>query len=1283
MKTNLFKKSIILSLILLLIPGLTNAQSVRINEFMALNQSILMDEDGDFSDWIELYNYGTTPVNLQTWGLSDDVTQPFKWVFPDVTLNQGEYLIVFCSSKDRDLSDGELHTNFNLSGSGEYLALSDGLGNPLTTFDPSYPEQNTDYSFGFYEDEYVEFSVPTPGEENNSSTGANIPAPEFDTKHGFFEAPFNLTITNPLVGAKTYYTTNGSTPTKSNGTLYQGAINITTTSVVRTISVFEGSGEDIISPVATQTYLFLDDVIKQNNSPEDYPSRWGPYTAISGFANADYEMDPVVMNDPGKAAEVKQALLELPTISLVTDIPNFFSDKEDEETGGIYIYTGAPLDHYTYGPGRGWERPVSFEYFDNSGKSLQENCGIRLQGGHSRRAEKNPKHSFQLVFKSEYGASKLDYPLFGEDAAQKHDRVILRAGFGNSWLHHGHDQRSVATYQEDIWTKDTQRAMGHPSSRSNYAHLYINGIYWGIYAPSERMDAEFGESYMGGNEEEYDVIKDYTEVSDGTIDAWDDMMRFVERGLSSETAYQRLQGNNPDGTPNPLYPGMVDVVNLADYMLINFYGGNSDWDHHNWAAMRNRVNPDKGFKFLCWDAEIMFGSVNANGLGEDNANCPSRIYQRLLENDSFKRLLADRIQKHCFNGGMLTPEAAEARWLERRSQIEGAVNAESARWGDYRKDVHRWQTSGPFYLYGKDNFWLPRQEYMLNDYFPRRTDRFVQNYINEGIFPNIDAPILFINGEEAISEVIETGDELSMTSSDGTIYYTLDGSEPVVFSDEDNSGSTITLFSESDLKRVMVPKANIGTSWYSNVDYDDSTWKQVNGLPGGVGYERNSGYENLISLDVTNDMHSTGSNPNTSCYVRIPFDVSSVELSNIASLSLNLRYDDGFVAYLNGTKIAETNTPGNVTWNSEATDNHEAGSPEAFNISFMKSALVSGKNVIAIHVLNRNIGSSDFLLNASLTASDAPSGAVFSDNALEYNGPITLNNSVRVIARTFNGSMWSARSDKFFGIPSDYEDLKITEIHYNPLAEGDVDGSEFEFIELKNTGESTLNLSDISFVDGIDFTFPKETQLGAGEFIVLAANHDQFYDRYSQLAWGQYSGKLDNNGERLIVSTPSNDTIINFRYNDAGDWPQEPDGEGYSLVPELYNPTGDQSDPATWRASYELGGSPAKDDLPPSALPIVDGNKNNGVLLSQNYPNPTNGNTFINYQLPYNATVKLSVYNVMGKEIAQLVNATQLPGLYQVQWSGANQPNGIYFYRITVIGKSRSETLSKSMILKK
>jgi hypothetical protein len=1269
-------------IIFLFIPTnqLLYAQSgtLRINEFMALNQSTLADEDGEYSDWIEIYNPTDQPVNLAGWALTDDKNLPGKWIFPDVTLENNSYLLVFASDKNRNIPGNQLHTNFKLSGDGEYFALINPQGIAVTEFDPFFPVQQTDISFGYFESVYISFLVPTPGTVNLQSGGTLLQAPVINYEHGFYNIPINLEMMCNDQDASIYYTTDGSLPDATNGTLFTDPVSIVTTSIIRAIAIKDNNPP---SKVTTRTYLFLNEIIQQPNNPTGYPTEWGPYYSLAGTAIADYEMDPEMMIDPEFANSVKEALLDIPTMSLVTDKGYLFSHSQDPDTGGIYIYTG-PSDN---SPGAGWERPVSFEYFDSKDSvSFQVDCGVQIQGGAGRLPEKSPKHSFRLVFKSIYGPSRLNYPLFGDDALSSYNTIVLRAGFGNSWIHWSHSERSMAQYLRDRWAKDTHRAMGYNSSHGIYVHLYINGMYWGIYNPSERMDNDFAASYLGGDADDFDVIKDYAEAVDGNISAWNNMMVQANAGLASSEAYQRIQGNYPDGTPNPSIESMVDVENLADYMLINFYGGNWDWDHHNWVAIRNRVNPGTGFKFLCWDAEHILESVNANELAENNNNCPSRVFQQLLKNEDFSRMFADRIQKYCFNNEVLTAESAAERWIQRANQIDRAIVAESARWGDYRRDVHQWQTAGPFDLYTKEAYWLPQMDYMLNTYFPNRTDVFINQLRNAGLFPGIDAPRLFINNNPIVQKTISTDDILTMSTYEGEIYYTTDGSDPVIWQPSQSYNEKI-IIAESSSKWVYVPKSDIGTKWSTDFVYNYSGWKMCSGSPGGVGYEKGTGYENLISLDVGNDMHSTGVDPNTSCYIRIPFIISAGDLSSAKSLFLGVRYDDGFVAYLNGKEVAAENAPASIQWNSASSGGHEAGtSPVIFNISEYLVNLKEGENIFAIQALNTAPSSTDFIINAELKISDRPA-ATISSSAIHYTGPVTLTESVHIKARTYSSGEWSATADQFLVLPDNFHDIKITEIHYHPSNYGIINNNELEFIELKNTGTSTLYLKGIRFVEGIEYEFSSETQLGPKEFIVLASNSDYFYDRYRFVPFGEYKGQLDNSGERILLISAEKDTLCSIMYSDLNGWPAEADGGGNSLVPVEYDPVDDQDNPDFWRASYHLGGSPGADDkLIPDAVENVIAPQS--FTLSQNYPNPFSNITYIKYYLYEDSEVQLSVYNIMGQHVITLVNSTEIPGSYTVEWNGLDQngnniANGIYFCRIIVRNNGRTSFHTAKMML--
>ena len=1261
-------------------PLFGQTEQVRINEFMALNGSTLMDGDGDYSDWIELYNAGDQAVSLLGWSLTDDPEYPQEWIFPEVTLDAGEYLVVFASGKDRKIPGTELHTSFKLSGDGEYLSLMDAEEEVVTEFSPLFPPQETDVSYGYFEGTYIPFNQPSPGSANQQG-GVVISPPVFSVGHGIYESPFDLQITCDVPGASIYYTTDGSTPAPGSGQLYSSVIHIDHTSVIRAIAALDNQN---VGVSVTCTYLFLEDVIHQSNDPEGYPSEWGPYTAIPGTSVADYEMDPELMQDPAFAASVKDGLLSLPTMSLVTDIVYLFSHSTDPDTGGIYIYTGPPLDRVEDGLGKGWERPASMEYFDADGsESFQVNCGIRIQGGHSRRPEKSPKHSFRLVFRSEYGPGRLNYPLFGdENAVTSFNTLILRAGFGLSWIHHSHYERQQAQYQRDVWAKDTQRAMGYPSSHSEYVHLYINGIYWGVYAPSERLDGDFGASYMDGEASDYDVIKDYQDVIDGDITAWNEMLAMANAGLETNEAYQQIQGNRPDGTPDPGSEAMVDVVNLADYMLINFYGSNTDWDHHNWAAIRNRNNPGTGFKFLCWDSEHLLKSEYGNVLGIYNSMCPSNIFQQLMENEEYRRVFADRVQRYCFDGGLLTPEGAGGRWIYRMNQVEPAINDESARWGDYRRDVHQFQPGGPFDLYGYENYWVPQRDFMVNTYFPNRTGIFLDQLRSAGLFPLIDAPLLRINGLPVNDQELSKGDMLSMISDEGVIYFTLDGTDPVDWGVEDGSGETVLVTQDAE-KYVLVPRTVQEEKWRTDPGFSMDGWTASEGSPGGIGYEKGTGYEELITLDLANDMYDEGSDPNTSCLIRVPFTVDPGELESYASLYLKIRYDDGFVAFLNGIRVAEVNAPVTLGWNSAATATHEASDPEIFNITSHLGSLKEGENLLAVQAMNSAVTSSDFILTLEMTAGEHNSSRI-SGEAQVYTQPIQLEQSVHVRARTFLDGSWSAMTDRFITFSEDLGDLRFTEVHYHPLPDGTFSDREFEFLELKNTGLSTLDLGGVRFLDGIEYEFPPETELGPGEFVVLASNAGQFASRYGLVPTGEYSGNLNNSGEWIVLGTSTGDTIATLLYGDTDPWPLLADGTGNSMVPVEFNPGKDQSRPADWRDSYDTGGSPGRDDTESTSteerLPDAP-----AYSLAQNYPNPFSDLTYVAFTLPQEAYVELSVYNLMGQKVALLEASHRNAGSHLVSWNGNDSwgsrvESGIYFYRMVIRDRNGEHILSRKMI---
>ena len=606
-------------------------------------------------------------------------------------------------------------------------------------------------------------------------------------EHGFYESAFTLDMTAEeayrLHNYTIRYTLDGSEP-KADSHEFTVPIAISTNTIIRAAIV---TSEGKIYDVTTATYLFADDVMRQPDHPEGYPSTWGEYCQISGTAIADYGMDAEMTGNPALATKISGGLTSIPTLSVVTDKNNFFSHENDSLRGGIYIYTGTPVGD---GTGRDWTRPISMELFGGAQNfDITTTCGIKIHGGHSRLAEKTPKHSFRLMFKSEYGPGKLNYPVFGQEGPAKFNQLILRAAFGNTWVHWDSSNRKSAQYSRDMWARNIQRLMGHPSSRGLYVHLYINGLYWGLYNIAERIDDYYCSSNFGGKKEQYDVIKveeDHSshriEAGDGNMEAWNEMMQLAGEASTSNSAYLRLTGCDAEGNTDSEGEPLLDVDNFIDFMLINQYGGNTDWDHHNWLAFKNRERAKEGFRFICWDSEMIFGNLNTSNLSYDNKGAPTHIFQQLIKNPNFLHRYIDRAYRHLVaKGGWLTPEKVTEVWDSLYREIELPVYDEAARWGDYRRDVHQYQY-GSYEVYTVDKHFMTERNRLMTGYFPQRTATLLQKLKEKGWYPEIDVPGIRLNNTliDGESPTLSVGDRITFKSS-SIVYYTLDGSNPATW----------------------------------------------------------------------------------------------------------------------------------------------------------------------------------------------------------------------------------------------------------------------------------------------------------------------------------------------------------------------------------------------------------------------------------------------------------------------------------------------------------------------
>ncbi|MCX5682219.1 MAG: lectin-like protein, partial [Planctomycetota bacterium] len=473
------------------------------------------------------------------------------------------------------------------------------------------------------------FPTPTPGLPNITRP-TRVGDTKFSVDRGYFDAPFDVEITTDTPGAQIRYTTNGSDPTDSTGTLYTGPVHITTTTTLKAVAFKDGW--DTTEPDC-QTYIFLDDVLTQTGA--GFPTLWIKSDGTPFYYPADYAMDDTVVNDPRYAELLREDLKSIPTLSVVASVDDLFGPN------GIYpnALQGGPL----------WERPSSVEFIDPSGgDEFQINAGIQIYGGVVR-DPRFPKHSFRVVFKDMYGPTKLDFPLFLDgDAVESFDSVVLRSEFNNSWPYGNNDYNQVARgiMARDQWMRASMEALGDPTSHIRYVNLYLNGLYWGVYSITERPDESFQSSYFGGTDADYDVVHDTSGnnpvMLSGDAANWNAMMAEADSADSADLKFQKL---------NDTYVNMTEYI---DYMILNIYGSNNDWDDHNWYAARPRTADGK-WQFFIWDGERTLEGPAENKTGINTPFRPSRLYGMLKTSTEFKMLFADRLQKAFFDDGALTP----------------------------------------------------------------------------------------------------------------------------------------------------------------------------------------------------------------------------------------------------------------------------------------------------------------------------------------------------------------------------------------------------------------------------------------------------------------------------------------------------------------------------------------------------------------------------------------------------------------------------------------------------
>lgn len=676
-----------------------HSQSVVINEVLTSNTTVNTDEDGSFEDWVELYNASDVTVNLENYGISDNPSDPFKWVFPNVSIAPGGHLLIWCSDKNRTYPQLPLHTNFKISADGETITLTMPSGVVADQCPPQVIPQNQSYGRSPSGAEtFVIFDVPSPGSLNQGGAPLPLTSPEFSIPSGSSAESFALTLSHPDPEVTILYTLDGSEPNAANlgGKTYQYKNQYRE-------SPGDPDGDLMTQSFETLTYLSPIVISDRSLEPND----------ISGISTTIHQNPyyipafPVTKSTVVRARAIKggntsstitqtyfvgDASFSLPVISISVDEDVFFGYEN-----GIHV-AGQLFDEWRnenpdgdsmYGntnysqSGSSWQTRANLSYFEENSEILNQDIDIRINGGFSRIY---PNKSLRLYARSQYGNSEIQHPFFGSDYPfDSFERLVLRNS-GND-AHHtffrdGFIQRSVSHLH-----------MSYQPSRP--VVTFINGEYWGILNIRERYDDKYFERVYGIDGDDLDFLEyDGSLIQEGENTHYLAMMDFVaNNSLADSGNYDYLKTQ-------------MDTENFADFFLTNIFIRNTDWPHNNIEFFRKRTDydpaapygqdgrwrwvlkdTDHGFGYSSGDAYLHNTLEFATATGGDpvlNPEWSTLLFRKLLENNDFRNYFVNRFAD-MLNTTFL-PERLMTIIEQMKNDISGEISRHGMRWSVFTQE---------------------------------------------------------------------------------------------------------------------------------------------------------------------------------------------------------------------------------------------------------------------------------------------------------------------------------------------------------------------------------------------------------------------------------------------------------------------------------------------------------------------------------------------------------------------------------------------------------------------
>lgn len=943
---------------------------------------------------------------------------------------------------------------------------------------------------------------------------------------------------------------------------------------------------------------------------------------------ADYGMDPKIHADPNKYNDsgavdpvngktnlqrIRTALRSLPALSLVIKSGDMFGAYPMGTTPSgtvdpLYPTSSASIK-------RDMTKPCSLELFSADGTTVFAiDAGVDLHGNASRDPLRNPKHGFTIRFKGRYGAGKLEAALFPDSPVRDWDKLILRGDFGGSWLHWaGADaltaasdtsQRPRGIRIREAFCKDTFRGMGRTASHHRFCNLFINGVCWGSYELMEDEAEDFGESYFGGQKDDFDVI-DQGKLKSGTWNTWSAMKLLLgwtggtattDRSTApSSTAYLSAFTNAQYESLRTLY---LDLPWFQDYMIHHLYFGHRDWATGASDAapyMKNVyfLKPKNGlFKTMPWDMENLMWHQDEDRVtgmtsfanGTPTLLPPAAIHPRVKNSAEYRLGFADRAWRHLVHpDGALAPAVISARFDKWTNILNAdAICLESARWGDYRFKVHAYNTgtlnqvytwngawydgTGPGFAggvwtggstrfntgrslatlgtwnSGMANAWTDEVRRLKTAYYPVRANILLTQFRNNGLYPFLNAPELRNDATNAL-----LGDA---AVASGTLVKLQMPAAPA------NTSSQGAIYYTTDGTDPRPAYNQTGTPRAGAILYSTPfaitgpvTIKARAVAAAGSFPQKAAVRAAPPGVNVSGTYNATGGTSARGQLTNTPLTLDGLTLA--ASDRILLKNQS--TASANGIWIVTTpGTGANGVWD-RAADWDTDGD------------VVTGTWV-------------------TVTAGTQNEGSLWrvtNPGAITVGG--TTGTSIVFAAQQF--SPWSALMEFTLTTGPSRPAIVITELNYNPRnSQG---GSASEFVEFLNNGALPVDMTTWS-MEGIRFIFPAGFILQPRDRVVIVNNENPaiFAAQYpGVIPLGYFGGSLDNGGERISLLDAMGNIVCSVEYNDVPPWPVSPDNGGYAL--EIIDPAGDLQSGANWRASVLLKGTPGTAGAVPAPPQVV------------------------------------------------------------------------------------------------